>query len=139
MTKKREPTTRQKIARLRRWAKALRSGRFKQGSFNLYNPNDNTYCCLGVACKITRLGDFKKNMYRISRRSRSSTFLPTEVCNYYGIDRYGEEVVRHNGEAASLVYANDSLVWSFKKIARQIDTYANRLDREAAKKKGARP
>lgn len=32
-----------------RWIGALRTGDFKQGRSMLYNADNNTYCCLGVA------------------------------------------------------------------------------------------
>lgn len=35
-----------------KWIKALRSGEYKQGENQLHNQFDNTYCCLGVACRI---------------------------------------------------------------------------------------
>ncbi len=34
------------------WVESLRSGDYKQGVEYLYNPNNNTYCCLGVLCKV---------------------------------------------------------------------------------------
>ena len=36
----------------RKWIKALRSGRYKQGQEFLLK--DNRYCCLGVLCKVLR-------------------------------------------------------------------------------------
>tara|TARA_R110000868_G_scaffold322391_6_gene583300 strand:- start:200 stop:535 length:336 start_codon:yes stop_codon:yes gene_type:complete len=33
------------------WIKNLRSGEFKQGKAVLYNPEGNSYCCLGVLAK----------------------------------------------------------------------------------------
>lgn len=35
-----------------KWLAALRGGEFEQGWGRLYNPVDNTYCCLGVLEKI---------------------------------------------------------------------------------------
>ena len=35
-----------------KWIKALRSGRYKQGIQQLYNPSTKGYCCLGVLAKI---------------------------------------------------------------------------------------
>lgn len=35
-----------------RWVEALRSGDYTQGRRALYNPTDNTYCCLGVLCDV---------------------------------------------------------------------------------------
>ena len=34
------------------WVAALRSGAYRQGRVSLYTPGDDTYCCLGVLCKI---------------------------------------------------------------------------------------
>lgn len=36
----------------KKWVEALRSGEYKQGSNRLYSYYDNSYCCLGVACRI---------------------------------------------------------------------------------------
>lgn len=30
------------------WLTALKSGKYKQGYYNLHNPNENTHCCIGV-------------------------------------------------------------------------------------------
>jgi hypothetical protein len=35
-----------------KWAKALRSGKYKQGRDLLRSHKENTYCCLGVLCAI---------------------------------------------------------------------------------------
>lgn len=40
-----------KIADIRKWVKALRSGKYKQGTGALENT-PGRYCCLGVACKV---------------------------------------------------------------------------------------
>jgi hypothetical protein len=34
-----------------KWAKALKSGKYKQGK-HMLQEGDNSYCCLGVLCKI---------------------------------------------------------------------------------------
>lgn len=39
---------------IRKWVKALRSGKYEQGACVLESP-DNKFCCLGVACKINGL------------------------------------------------------------------------------------
>lgn len=36
----------------KKWLKALRSGEYKQGKGLLYSSKDDSYCCLGVACKV---------------------------------------------------------------------------------------
>lgn len=35
-----------------KWTEALRSGEFKQGRRQLYSPLRDTYCCLGVLCRV---------------------------------------------------------------------------------------
>lgn len=35
-----------------KWLKALESGEYKQGGGILWSPSKNSYCCLGVLCKI---------------------------------------------------------------------------------------
>ena len=35
-----------------KWVAALRSGEYTQGHGKLYNPPENTYCCLGVLCDL---------------------------------------------------------------------------------------
>lgn len=34
------------------WISALQSGNWNQGPNVLFNPKDNTYCCLGVLCDL---------------------------------------------------------------------------------------
>ena len=35
-----------------KWVAALRSGEYKQGRDVLHNNKSNTYCCLGVLCRV---------------------------------------------------------------------------------------
>lgn len=50
-----------------RWIKALRSGKFKQGTSSLKSEDDGvaTYCCLGVAGHICGVTDFKGQGYLV--------------------------------------------------------------------------
>lgn len=43
-----------------KWVRALRSGKYEQGKGCLFNEAKNTYCCLGVACKIMPDKFFKR-------------------------------------------------------------------------------
>lgn len=43
----------QRTAFIRQWVKALRSGRYKQTHFKLYDGLG--HCCLGVACRVKHL------------------------------------------------------------------------------------
>jgi hypothetical protein len=36
----------------KKWIEELRSEKYVQGQGQLYKPNENAYCCLGVLCKI---------------------------------------------------------------------------------------
>ena len=36
----------------KKWVEALRSGTYKQGKANLYEPKTCSYCCIGVAGKL---------------------------------------------------------------------------------------
>lgn len=41
--------------KLEAWCVALESGEFKQGMDTLYDEVTNSYCCLGVLCKINNV------------------------------------------------------------------------------------
>lgn len=42
-----------RIERLNKWVKALESGKYKKGRYQLKSGNKSPeYCCLGVACEI---------------------------------------------------------------------------------------
>ena len=43
-----------------KWIKALRSGEYKKGTGQLYDKNDNTYCCLGIACHVVGCDEYLK-------------------------------------------------------------------------------
>ena len=38
-----------------KWVKALRSGEYAQGKCMLFNPENNTFCCIGVAGSLRGL------------------------------------------------------------------------------------
>lgn len=48
-----------------KWVATLRSGDYKQASGSLHWPAFDTYCCLGVLCKIQEMGTVdSKDNYR---------------------------------------------------------------------------
>lgn len=90
-----------------KWVKALRSGKYKQGKGQLFQKEDNQYCCLGVACVIqkikpddnTFIRKIKKHA-RIPKLIQGSGRLPTRLSlmnDYGGYDR-GEAVGRTDFE-----------------------------------------
>jgi hypothetical protein len=57
---------------------ALRSGRYQQ-TMNCLKSVDNKFCCLGVACDISGIGEWDNQLY-LDRFS----FLPLKVRDAYG-------------------------------------------------------
>jgi hypothetical protein len=60
-----------------KWIKALRSGKYEQGSGSLYNPYNNSFCCLGVLheCITGR------------KPRRNSVFLSDAIADKASIER----------------------------------------------------
>jgi hypothetical protein len=84
-----------------KWVKALRSGKYEQGTHWLEKEKDEggkTYCCLGVACEIG-----------ITRRAESG-------------DEYAHETFLPRRTQAKLAKFNDA-GWSFKWIASYIERW----------------
>jgi len=76
------------------WIKELESGKYKQTKGVL--KKDDSYCCLGVLCQISGLGEFKQVLgdeiisYVLPSGDMSSSILPDEVLNWADItDPYG--------------------------------------------------
>lgn len=88
-----------------RWVAALRSGKYKQGMGKLYIHAENSYCCLGVACKVARVPSDK-----ILGGFLLSYFLPISY-------RLGLTVTQEK----DLVDLNDRYKKSFEEIADYIE------------------
>jgi len=76
------------------WIKELESGKYKQTKGVL--KKDDSYCCLGVLCQISGLGEFKQVLgdeiisYVLPSGNLSSAALPYEVLDWSDIeDQYG--------------------------------------------------
>jgi hypothetical protein len=69
---------------------ALRSGNYTQTKGSLRRVNAETmraeYCCLGVACEISKVGGFQQSFYRISETEGSEVHLPNSVREYFGFN-----------------------------------------------------
>jgi hypothetical protein len=46
---------------LAKWLAALRSGKYKQGRRTLYNPKEDSFCCLGVLQHVASNGKIEIN------------------------------------------------------------------------------
>ena len=102
----------------RRWVKALRSGRYRQGVGQLRGVDDNgrtVHCCLGVLCELRgkKFDDFRAQ-------------LPPSARKWAGISDRATETQYGTWTAQDLLgQANDGEFdmgkWGFKRIATWIE------------------
>ena len=120
-TRKEQEENRQK------WVEALRSGDYKQGQKRLRIMDDNTFCCLGVACDISELN--KWNVFGYGQQlfsygqqlfGHGITMLPSEVSNWLGLTSHEGELFFIDEEGVLtmtyLTNLNDS-DYTFEQIA----------------------
>jgi len=97
-----------------KWVEALRSGDYKQATHQLYSITGDSYCCLGVACRVaeidsshlknsTRPGNLNGNFRRRLPKALLQNFDSPTI--------------------AKLVDMNDSKHKSFNTIANWIEKY----------------
>jgi hypothetical protein len=110
---KTKPVRKPNKAHLRKWVKALRSGKFQQGSFQLYEPIGDTYCCLGVAEHV-RAG-----------KPVTGLVLSPEGSEFYGIAQNPKLLTKQHGEKQAAAALNDNFGWSFERIAKAIERTFN--------------
>ncbi len=118
-------------AHIKQWIRALRSGRYKQTVETLRKDDEPVaYCCLGVACNISKLGKWDGDgEYKIGTRSYNG-FLPHPVAKWLGLsrdptlpvgDRKRQSVHTMRRKVISAVTANDYAEWDFKDIANALE------------------
>jgi hypothetical protein len=104
---------------IRMWVEALRSGKYKQGDSVL--KMRDAFCCLGVACDISRVGEwhqvepFEFEEYR-TRNGESSALLPYEVSVWLGFTDEDPQI----GKTLA-TELNDSDRLTFAEIADRIE------------------
>lgn len=118
------------------WAKALRSGKYRQGKHYLKQRrgDDTLHCCLGVLCEL-----HNESMKRQSKRGVSVTeeqdkfsfadenkYLPSKVVKWAGIGCEIGTFRSGNNKEMSLSELNDN-GRSFRQIAQIIERNADRL------------
>jgi hypothetical protein len=93
------------------WVDALRSGEYKQGGGFLYDAENKTYCCLGVACALAgvELENFPPETLR--------TMLFDDV----GAGQLDEWLGLDNDKREALAEMNDNEDLSFADIADEIE------------------
>src|SRR3990167_8465561 len=71
-------------ARVRRLVTALRSGKYKRGKGQL--RDDDKFCCLGVACDISGVGEWQGDAYVVKKWGAGFATLPGPVAKYFGFN-----------------------------------------------------
>lgn len=124
---------------IRKWVKALRSGKYIQGTGRL--RVGDSYCCLGVACDISGLGEWVKGEGNIARGYTYKVFsdngqyplavsyIPFVLVNKLGLGLstlVGDKVEPPGATTEcfiqdSLVELNDSYGLSFEGIAAELE------------------
>lgn len=119
-----------------KWVKALRSGKYKQGTGYLRTSQDNSnsFCCLGVLCNIhaQEHPELAKKETNPDVYMGETEFLPEKVMKWAGMDdsggvrtdREGIEIL--DNEFFSLAEANDYGI-SFTRIATWIEKNYEKL------------
>ena len=121
---------------LREWVVALRSRKYKQGKRVLRNVSgdQDEYCCLGVACEVSKVGKWVVNINEPNVRryivvlddntlDGSTLVLPVAVADFFGIDTDpGIGKTLFSNEPMRATYANDTGT-SFAQIADGIEKY----------------
>jgi len=90
-----------------KWIKALRSGKYKQGIYEL--QNEDKFCCLGVLCDL-----YTKGTGKMWKRDAQDV-LPREVIKWAGLDSCNPTLKDH-----TCTYYNDTINSTFKQIALRI-------------------
>lgn len=110
---------------------ALRSGEYEQGTMRL-KDRDGCYCCLGVACHISGLGEYGEDVSSGPRfysnlneygRLGDESLLPIAVRDYFGFKTTeGRTGIgpRIKDSYESLISANDGGI-TFSEIAEYIE------------------
>lgn len=106
-----EQRTPEQLARIEQWALALESGKYPQTRGALRKSRG--FCCLGVLCDISGLGEWSKyNEY-----CYSGTFLPLKVQQWAGVSECG---ILPSNPHVNLTYLNDEEQYTFPQIAEVI-------------------
>ncbi len=114
---------------IKKWIKALRSGKYRQGRYALRNSN-NQYCCLGVVCDLW--SKETKESWGVLNPDGNYTIknedqvLPIEVYKWLGFkeDNPSVDILDKDRweQRRTLTEWNDIDKLSFKEIADLIET-----------------
>ena len=126
----------------RRWVRALRSGKYKQGRSYLKQKTakgDLRYCCLGVLCELYQAERARKKQRKLVVGAGDRVFsfkppggavdtavtgaLPLPVMRWAGMRSH----LGDYGDGAALTIDNDTHRKSFRRIATVIEKNVNKL------------
>lgn len=125
---------------MKKWVKALRSGKFKQGTGTLKQYNSKRqvkYCCLGVLCELYNEDMKKKKKKTLPEKTKNNNScftdwhkhtvfgdkgfdLPKEVMKWSGIETSDGQLWYTLGDLSTLSSLNDAGK-RFKTIANIIE------------------
>ena len=122
-------TPEQQAQRRRLWVEALRSGEYAQIAGGLRRGDE--YCCLGVACEISDLGEWEP--YPDSPDAAFAfmgmgSHLPLAVCDWLGLlNEFGSFENSDEPDTADGLMAMNDTGTSFAEIADLIESAAEGL------------
>lgn len=109
---------------MKKWVKALRSGKFQQGTAKL--QHHDTYCCLGVLCKLAEQEGIviHKDFYnQIEGQELNKQTFVRDWAKFKTLQGELPKTIRDTqGDRTTLAIINDSGK-SFKQIAKIIEKY----------------
>jgi len=117
-------TAEEQATHRRYWANTLFSGQYQQTTGRLRDER-GTFCCLGVACHISKLGVWTESeegglMYSVptppGNTETEKYQLPQAVMDWLGVSHNHVIVRDTNGETETLLNYNDN-GWTFREIA----------------------
>jgi hypothetical protein len=129
--------------RVQLWVDALRSGKYNQGDGALRivfeSGVDEKFCCLGVACDISGVGEWEFNsgteideaIYyspddKFSNGNRDSSILTGRVAEWFGFNSKDPNLIDEDGDYEKATALNDSHGYTFEEIADAIErTFLN--------------
>ena len=132
-----EYTPEQQAANRRIWIEALRSGKYGQGTAGLRSLDQ--YCCLGVACEVSDLGNWENkgddyDTFRLydgslSRQERLNSvelvgeaLPPPAVLRWLGLKTDQGQFRLESGVTEMLTSLNDNQGYTFEQIADVIES-----------------
>jgi len=98
---------------IKRWIKALRSGKYKQGYGTLHNIDLDTgeeyFCCLGVAANISRKCERSTDDGIVSYRYKGvtvwdSSYLSDRFLKWIGISKPDQDQLTKYNDVAGLTF-----------------------------------